>query len=104
MAKLTPEAVKTWHSEGLTKRAAEVSAAMESIGGGVVGYYAADGGEWDSIAIFQLPDGWGTGAMVSFFQKAYCAGAHVRLQHIHLATAEEVDAANTPQVRSVKGE
>lgn len=101
MAKLTPEAMQTWHAQGLAKRAAEVSDALESIGGSVVGYYAADGGEWDSVNIFRLPDDWGTAAMISFFQRSYGAGAHVRLQHIHLATAEEVDAATAPQIRSV---
>lgn len=101
MAKLTPQAVQAWHEQGVTKRAAEVSAMMESIGGSVVSYYAADGGEWDNVGVFQFPDDWGHAAMIRFLHRAYSAGAHVKLQHIYLATPEEVDAVSPPQVRTV---
>ncbi|MDH4076120.1 MAG: GYD domain-containing protein, partial [Acidimicrobiia bacterium] len=66
MAKLTPQAMQAWHEQGVTKRAADVSAMMESIGGSVVSYYAADGGEWDNVGVFQFPDDWSHAAMIRF--------------------------------------
>jgi len=60
MTKYTPEATKSLLAEGPTARAAYVTKTMEAMGGKVLGYYFAEGADFDVVALIdaRLREGW----------------------------------------------
>ena len=56
MTKYTPEATKALLAEGPTARAAYFTKTIEAVGGKVLGYYFAEGADFDVVALLELPD------------------------------------------------
>jgi uncharacterized protein with GYD domain len=54
--KFTPDATKALIAEGPVARAAYFNGVIEGMGGRVLGYYFAEGQEFDVVALVDVPD------------------------------------------------
>ena len=91
LTKLTPEATKGLLDVGPVKRAAYFRSVVEGMGGTVLSYFIASGGEWDLVAIVEYPDdhrGNPAGFLIG-----QATGAWVKSINVPLYRPEEIQAA-----------
>jgi len=95
MTKFTPEATKALIAEGPVARAAYFKRLMEGLGGKVLGYYFAEGPQFDVVAVIDLPDEMrsqvATGVAIGALN--WASGMAESMQVTWLTTPEEFEAA-----------
>jgi uncharacterized protein with GYD domain len=95
LAKLSPEATKGLIEEGPVARAEYFRKVMEGAGGKVLGYYLAEGGDWDVVSLVDLPETQVGPSGVAAILSTQANGLWARNHMIRLYTPEEVQSALT---------
>jgi uncharacterized protein with GYD domain len=95
MTKYTPEATKSLLAEGPTARAAYVTKTMEAMGGKVLGYYFAEGSDFDVVALIEVPDEMRSSVAAGIAVGAlnWSSGMAESMRVTWLTTPEEFEAA-----------
>lgn len=95
LTKYTPEATRSLLSEGPTARAAYISKMVEAVGGKVLGYYFAEGSDFDVVGLFEVPDEMRASVAGSIAVGAlnWSSGMAESLRAVWLTTPEEFEAA-----------
>jgi uncharacterized protein with GYD domain len=95
MTKFTPEATKALIAEGPVARAAYFSRLLEGIGGRVLGYYFAEGPDFDVLALVDLPDDlrMNVAAAAAVGALNWSTGMAESMRVTWLTTPEEFEAA-----------
>jgi uncharacterized protein with GYD domain len=93
LVKLTPQGAKALLEQGGTARKADLTKTMEAAGVKLVGYWFAEGSEWDVVGLFDYPESFDTAASALFSLRAMASGVWQEARTIRLASVESVDAA-----------
>ena len=92
LGKLSPEATKGLLNQGLAAREEYFRGLAEPRGIKVLGYYFAEGGEWDVVVLLETnEDAEASGVAATFTTQA--TGMYTTYRAIRLYSPDEVDAA-----------
>ena len=93
LVKLSPQATKGLVEEGPAARAEYYRKTMEAAGSNVLGYYIAEGGEWDVVILVDFADDQLGARGVATILSTQATGLWAKSQMIRLHNPEDVQAA-----------
>ena len=94
LAKLSPDATRGLVDQGPVARAEYFKETVEGTGNKVIGYYLAEGGEWDVVVLVDFAeDQVGAPGVATMLPTQAASGIWMKTQQIRLYTPEEVQAA-----------
>lgn len=91
--KFSTESTRGFIDQGPVAREAQIRSNAEARGGKLLGWYLAEGSEWNTVVITEMPDGLPEGTAQAIALKAQASGVFSEVRTIRLCTAQQAQDA-----------